>query len=98
MPPMKCHDELELEEEHVRKYPSLPKKRRGMRARNGNLELLLGKDISLEQVPDFLAHALVGCFCGKVIARASLQWWIQANWISILRYEPTFTLSLEAGF
>ena len=47
---VKCNDPRELEEECVSKSPSLPKKHKGMQERNGNPELLVGKDISLEHI------------------------------------------------
>ena len=41
--------------------------------------MILGKDISLEQIPDYLNFALVGRLCGKVMTRALFEQWIQEN-------------------
>ena len=68
-----------------------------MKARYGSPELIVGKDITLEQIPDFLAQALVGRFCGKIVTKASLQQWIALNWSNLLGYEPTF-YSLPRGW
>ena len=70
------HTNVRQEEERVKALPNFPMERRGMRPMKGISKMIVGKDISLEQIPDYLSHALVRNFCGKVMARATLEWWI----------------------
>ena len=79
-------------EDRTKMTKSVIKNRHGMKDRKDNLELIMGKDISLEQIPDFLSQALVGHFCGKIVAIASLQHWISTNWGELLGYEIFFLL------
>ena len=48
------------------------KKRLGAKAKKEATTLVVGKDISLEEVPDYFSSALVGRFCGKIVEEVAL--------------------------
>ena len=49
------------------------KKRPGGKAKKKSIALVVGKDMSLAEVPDYLSSPLVGKFCGKIVGEAALQ-------------------------
>ena len=48
------------------------KKRPGDKAKKQAIALVVGKDISLAEVPDYLSSTLVDKFCGKTVGEADL--------------------------
>ena len=68
--------DIRREDVHLKAPLDMPRKQRGMRSKKAILEMILRKDISLEQIPNYLNLALVGRLCGKVTTRASLEQWI----------------------
>ena len=59
--------------------PEISRKRKGVCPKGGNVELVVDKDIHLEQIHEYLKVALVRIFCGKVTGRDALERWIKAN-------------------
>ena len=59
--------------------PKLSRKRKGIRPKGGNVELVVGKSIHLEQIPEYLKVALARSLCGKVIGRNTLERWMKEN-------------------
>ena len=48
------------------------KKHIGAKAKKNASTLIVGKDISLSEVPKYLSLALVGIFCGKIVRETAL--------------------------
>ena len=48
------------------------KKRLGAKAKKEAATLVVGKDISLEEVPNYFSFALVSRFCGKTVEEVAL--------------------------
>ena len=62
---------------HMVAPPEMPRKRRGIRPKKGNFEMIVGKHILFEQISDYLKVALVGRFCGKVMTRGTPEQWFK---------------------
>ena len=48
------------------------KKRPGDKAKKQAIALVVGKDISLAEVPDYLSSTFVGRLCGKIVGEVAL--------------------------
>ena len=66
------------------------KKCTGSKAKKHAATLIVGKDISLSEVLEYLSLALVGRFCSKTVNETALQRWMQENWSPHLRQLPVF--------
>ena len=55
------------------------KKISGAKAKKQAATLVVVKDISLAEVPDYLSSALVGRFCGKIFGEAALRNWMEEH-------------------
>ena len=53
------------------------KKRSGAKVKKHAAELIVGKDITLSEVPEYLSLALVGRFCGKKVSEDALRRWME---------------------
>ena len=56
------------------------KKCTGAKVKKSAAELIVGKDISLSEVLEYLFLALVERFCGKTIEEDALRRWMEVNW------------------
>ena len=64
--------------------PEILRKRKGVCLKGGNVELVVDKDIHLEQISAYLKVDLVGRFCGKVIGKDALERWMKEKWNNYL--------------
>ena len=55
------------------------RKRSGAKAKKQAVALIVGRDISLAKVPDYLSSALVGRFCGKLVGETALHRWMEEH-------------------
>ena len=69
-----------------------------MRANKTILELTIGRDIQLSEIPEYLNLALVGIFCGKLAGSSSLGEWMEKNWNPVLGYTPIFHVLTKGWF
>ena len=76
----------------------LPRKTKGVRSRKDNVELTVSREINLGEIPDYLKHTLVGCFCSKSPRREALRNWVQENWEGELGYNPEFHILPRGWF
>ena len=56
------------------------RKCKGSKGKKHAASLVVGQDISLTEIPNYLSLALVGRFCGKTIDEAALRRWMEENW------------------
>ena len=66
------------------------KKHTGAKVKKHATELIVGKDIMLSEVPEYLSLALVGRFYGKIVDEDALQRWMEENWNPHLWQLPMF--------
>ena len=52
----------------------------GITPKKGYLELSMGRDIHLMDIPHYLNFYLVGRFCGKELGKVTLSKWMETNW------------------
>ena len=71
------------------------KKHSGAKVKKHAAELIVGKDIMLSEVPQYLSLALVGIFCGKIVSKNALRRWMEENWNPHLRQLPMFHILLR---
>jgi hypothetical protein len=50
--------------------------------------MVVGKDISMEEVTNFTRKTLTGCFCGKEFRVDAMRCWVELNWKPLLGYSP----------
>ena len=62
----------------------------GAKAKKQATTLIVGRDISIAEVPDYLASALVGRFCEKLVGEIALRRWMEEQWSPLLRKLPMF--------
>ena len=72
--PLHTNDWIDVRKEltHMVAPPEMPRKRRGIRPKKGNFEMIVGNNINLEQIPVYLNFSLVERFCGKVTSIGTL--------------------------
>ena len=66
------------------------KKRVAAKEKKHAATLIVGKDISLTKVPEYLSLDLVGRFCSKTVDKATLCRWMEEKWSPLLRQLPMF--------
>ena len=66
------------------------RKRSGAKAKKQATTLIVGRDISLVEVPDYLSSALVGRFCGKSVGETALHRWMEEHRSPLLQKLPMF--------
>ena len=67
------------DDEDMRAIKTGEKKRSRAKAKKHAAALVVGKDIALAEVPDYLSFALVGRFCRKSVGEAALQKWMEEH-------------------
>ena len=64
--------------------PEISRKRKGVCPKEGNVELVVDKDIHLKQISAYLKVDLVRRFYGKVTGRDALETWMKEKWNNYL--------------
>ena len=66
------------------------RKRSGAKAKKQAATLIVVRDISIAEVPNYLLSALVGRFCGKLVGETALHRWMEEHWSHLLWKLPMF--------
>ena len=69
-------------------------KEKGIRLKKTCAELIVGKYIQIEQIPEYLKLALIGRFYGKTLGRDTLLQWMESNWTERMGYTLEFHVLL----
>ncbi|KAH9300136.1 hypothetical protein KI387_011719, partial [Taxus chinensis] len=68
------------------------KKSKLVKSRSNLIELVVGKDVTLDAAIQMDRKTLVGKYVGRKVGLAGVGKWITDNWLPILNYSPTFHL------
>jgi hypothetical protein len=52
--------------------------------------MVFGADVDIDEILDLLGREVVGRFYGKIVSTTSLHKWMDANWSSLLGYQPEY--------
>ena len=64
--------------------------RKGIRLKSGIAKLIVGEDIAISKVLDYLENVLMGHFCGQIASSEAIYTWIDEQWRPLLGYSPSF--------